>query len=71
MVTGQESVTKDEAARQLKMLLAELPWEFSDEDPATWAWTRDYFKVIKQSNVQHVHEALWALQIYFGLQEES
>lgn len=62
-------MTQDEAAFCLEVLLAELPAEFSMTCPDD-SVTRDKFMVIKSRNVHSVHEALWELQIYFGLQEE-
>lgn len=64
-------VHKDDAAQCLKALLAELPAEFSDYRPGPDRPSRPSFQVIKHRNVRAVHEALWELQIYFGLQEEE
>lgn len=63
-------MTKDEAAFCLEALLAELPAEFSTTQPADTV-ERDRFMVIKSRNVRSVHEALWELQIYFGLQKDE
>ena len=54
------------AQQCMKSLLAELPWEFSFEDPEN-SNTRSSFQVIKSSNVRHVHEALWELQKLLGM----
>ncbi len=56
------------AIEALEDLLAELPAEFSFFPPDEIE-PRNEFRVIKQSNVRAVHEALWQLQLYFGLQE--
>lgn len=50
-------------------LLEELPHEFSTNNPDTNPISRDEFRVIKKSNCQKVHRALWELQVHFGLQE--
>lgn len=52
-------VSREEAAQALVALLAELPAEFSS---APAGEGRSAFRVIKRSNVQRVHEALWQLQ---------
>jgi len=59
-------MSRNEALQCLEALLAELPAEFSRQ-PDT-AESRGSFRVIKESNVRRVHEALWGLQVYFGLQ---
>ena len=59
-------MSRNEAMQCLEALLAELPAEFS-RHPGT-AESRGSFRVIKESNVRRVHEALWGLQVYFGMQ---
>lgn len=63
------SMRHDNAEEALKTLLLELPYEFSHVHPES-AEHRRQFQVIKRSNVRRVHEALWELQQYFGLQED-
>ena len=60
----------DNAVQCMKSLLAELPAEFSMNPPGDGP-TRDSFRVIKERNVRAVHEALWELQIFLGMQEEE
>lgn len=64
------SMANDKAEDALRALLAELPYEFSADDPEFLPCQRRSFQVVKPSNVRRVHEALWELQIYFGLQED-
>ena len=59
----------DNAEQAMKALLAELPAEFSLDDPAELPCARESFKVIKNRNVRAVHEALWELQEYLGMVE--
>lgn len=62
----------DLAEEALRALLDELPAEFSTVPPdAPGPHTRESFKVVKRRNVRAVHEALWDLQVYFGLQEDE
>lgn len=61
----------DSAVQCMKALLAELPAEFSVDDPAVLPCAREEFRVIKNRNVRAVHEALWELQEYLGMQEED
>lgn len=63
-------MTHDRAVGALNALLAELPFEFSARNPETDPFTHEEFRVIKRSNCQSVHHALWELQVYFGLQDE-
>lgn len=59
----------EKAIEALEDLLAELPADFSFFSPDETR-SRSEFRVIKKSNVRAVHEALWQLQLYFGLQED-
>ncbi len=63
------SMRQDLAIDALKALLGELPYEFTL--PPGSVNTREGFKVIKRNNVRTIHEALWELQLYFGLQEDK
>lgn len=59
-----------DAARQtMQALLAELPSEFSSP-PGSRSSMRTQFSVVTRSNVKAVHEALWELQVYLGMQNE-
>lgn len=64
------SMAHDKAEEALKALLWELPYEFSNIAPDDLPVSRSQFKVIKSTNVRKVHESLWNLQVYFGLQED-
>lgn len=59
----------DNAVVALVTLLRELPAEFSDGPPDIKGEGRESFTVIKARNVRTVHQALWDLQEYFGLDE--
>ena len=60
----------DAAQQALTDLLAELPWEFSNEPPGYGEqYPRESFKVIKRSNVRRVHQALWDLQEYLDVNQ--
>lgn len=59
----------DNAVQCMTALLAELPVEFSTDNPETNPCRREQFQVIKNSNVKAVHEALWELQVFLGMQE--
>jgi hypothetical protein len=62
----------DNAVQCMKALLAELPAEFTWHDPSDPDCPfRSEFRVIKRSNVRKVHQALWDLQVYLGMQEEE
>lgn len=58
----------DLAVEAMTALLAELPAEFTHDDPNSIE-PREQFKVIKRRNVRAVHEALWDLQIHLGMKE--
>lgn len=61
-----EENKREEAAEALKSLLWELPAEFStDPDEEDSSETREFFTVVKRSNVRKIHRALWTLQEYF------
>lgn len=61
-----EESKREEAAEALKSLLWELPAEFStDPDEEDSSETREFFTVVKRSNVRKIHRALWTLQEYF------
>lgn len=60
---------RENALQALKDLLAELPAEFSYSVPGAHE-SRFSFRVTKKRNVRRVHQALWSLQCYFGLQAE-
>jgi hypothetical protein len=57
---------ENDAKDALRRLLNELPMEFSMYEPGE-GYTRDSFSVIKRRNVLTVHQALWDLQQYFGV----
>lgn len=60
----------DNAVQCMKALLAELPAEFC-KNPNDFPVSRDEFRVIKSRNVRAVHESLWELQVFLGMQEEE
>jgi hypothetical protein len=62
------SGANDVAVDALKALLWEFPAEFSL--PRNGAHrSREQFSVIKESNVDKVHDALWTLQEYLGVNQ--
>lgn len=58
------------AMQSLKDLLAELPAEFSYSVPGAHE-PRSSFKVTKKRNTLRIHQSLWNLQRFFGLQSEA
>jgi hypothetical protein len=61
----------DSAVEAMTRLLAELPAEFSSAPHRDTLHTRQSFQVIKKRNVRTVHEALWELQVFLGMQEDE
>lgn len=60
----------DAVVEAVKLMLGELPMEFSMGPPDVKGEGRSSFTVIKKRNVRRVHEGLWAIQEYLGMTDD-